>query len=290
MLTLRCPTALLALLALSAADAQSDRSEPVSAAPVAGSVHLLSGAGGANVSLLVGDGRALIVDSKSPAAAEQIAAHARRLSGGDVAYLINGHVHPDHTDGNAFFGERGTVIIAHEQVREILAAGQRGGPPSPEAAWPVLTYPDGGALELDFDGEPVRVFHAPPAHSHDNSIVHFERSNVLHLGDIYGPSRYPVIAGGTIDGFVEACDIALELADASTRIVPGVGSVTDREALRAYRDMLATVRQRVARALAEGQSLEDVIASRPTREFDATYGAPDHRLFLPVIYEQTANR
>jgi glyoxylase-like metal-dependent hydrolase (beta-lactamase superfamily II) len=264
--------------------------QEISVEPVAGRVHLVSGGGGANVSVLAGDGRALIVDSKSPAAAEEIAAQARTLSGGDVAYLINGHVHPDHTDGNVYFGERGAVIVAHAEVREILAAGQRGGPPSPPAALPTLTFPDGGDLTLVFDDEPVRIFHAPPAHSHDNSIVHFMRSNVLHLGDIYGPSRYPVIAGGTIDGFIEGCDMALALADAETRIVPGVGAATGRETLRAYRDMLALVRERVARAIEGGASLEDVIASQPTREFDATYGAPDHRLFLPVIYEQLGAR
>lgn len=264
--------------------------QEVSVDAVAGRVHVVSGGGGANVSVLTGRNRALIVDTKSPASAEAIAARARALSGGEVAYVINGHVHPDHTDGNAFFGERGAVIVAHAEVREILAAGQRGGPPSPPAALPTLTFPDGGDLTLVFDGEPVRVFHAPPAHSHDNSIVHFVDSNVLHLGDIYGPSRYPVIAGGTIDGFIEGCDVALALADADTRIVPGVGAVTGRDALRAYRDMLATVRDRVAQAVADGATLDDVIAAQPTREFDATYGAPDHRLFLPVVYAQLAQR
>lgn len=288
MSTLRFTAALAA--ALCAAGTAYSQGAPVSVQPIAGQVHLLSGGGGANVSVLVGDGRALIVDSKSPAAAEEIAAQARALSGGDVAYLINGHVHPDHTDGNAYFGERGAVIVAHAEVREILAAGQRGGPPSPPAAWPTLTFPDRGELTLIFDGEPVRVFHAPPAHSADNSIVHFTRSNVLHLGDIYGPSRYPVIAGGTIDGFIEGCDMALALANADTRIVPGVGTATGRDALEAYRDMLATVRERVSGAIAAGASLDEVIASQPTREFDATYGAPDHRLFLPVIYEQLGTR
>ena len=145
---------------------------------------------------------------------------------------------------------------------------------------------DRRGLLLHFDAEPVRVLHAPPAHSHDNSIVFFERSNVLHLGDLYGPSRYPVIAGGTIDGFIEAADMALALADANTKIVPGIGAVADRSQLQAYRDMLATVRARVATLIAAGKTLDEVVAAKPTREFDSTWGAPDHRLFLPVIYAQ----
>ena len=286
-----CAALFLWFSAAAALHAQSDgRPEIVEQEPVAGQVHMLSGGGGANVSVLVGNGRALLVDSKGPAVTDQIVAIVEALSGGNVAYLINGHVHPDHTDGNANFGERGAIIVAHVQVREILAAGQRGGPPAPRAAWPVLTFPDGGGLTLHFDGEPVHISHAPPAHSHDNSIVYFERSNVLHLGDLYSPSRYPVIAGGTIDGFIAAADIALELADDDTRIVPGIGAVGDRQALSAYRDMLITVRDRVAQAIAEGASLESAIASQPTRGYDAVWGAPDHRLFLPVIYEQLSGR
>lgn len=267
-----------------------DAPAAVSVEPVAGRVHMLSGGGGANISLLVGDGRALIVDSKGPAVADQIVSIAAELSGGEIAFLINGHVHPDHTDGNALMGERGVTIIAHEEVRKVLAAGQRGGPPSPESAWPVVTFGDGDGLRLFFDGEPVRILHAPPAHSLGNSIVFYEQSNVMHLGDLYGPSRYPVIAGGTIDGFIAAADLALGLADTDTKIVPGVGAVADRDQLEAYRNMLVTVRERVAAEIAAGKSLDEVIASRPTRGFDATWGAPDHRLFLPVIYEQLSAR
>jgi glyoxylase-like metal-dependent hydrolase (beta-lactamase superfamily II) len=283
--------AALSFVLASAALAQSnDPPDRVISTLVAGQVHMLSGGGGANISVLVGRGRALLVDSKGPAVTAQIVAIVNGLSGGEVEYLVNGHVHPDHTDGNANFAERGATIIAHAQVREILAAGQRGGPPAPRAAWPVLTFPDGGGVSVYFDGEPVHITHAPPAHSHDNSIVFFERSNVLHLGDLYSTSRYPVIAGGTIDGFVAAADIALALADRNTKIVPGIGAVSDRQGLSVYRDMLATVRERVAQGIADGKSLDEVTASQPTRGFDQTWDAPDHPLFLPVIYTQLSAR
>lgn len=287
----RLPLVAGALLSAPLLLAQNGDAPPVvDAEHVAGQVHMLSGGGGANISLLVGDGRAFMVDSKGPTVSEQIVAIARELSGGDIEFLVNGHVHPDHTDGNALMGERGVTIIAHREVRDVLAAGQRGGPPSPASALPVLTYGNGGSMRLYFDGEPVRILHAPPAHSLGNSIVFYERSNVLHLGDLYGPSRYPVIAGGTIDGFIEAADMALGMADSNTKIVPGVGAVADREQLQAYRDMLATVRERVAAEVARGKSLDEVLASRPTRGFDDTWGSPDHRLFLPVIYEQLSGR
>ena len=113
---------------------------------------------------------------------------------------------------------------------------------------------------------------------------------MLHLGDLFSPSRYPVIAGGTFDGFIEAADTALARTNAETKIVPGVGAVADRSQLLAYRDMLAAVRQRVADLVADGKTLVEVVEAQPTREFDATWGAPDHRLFLPVVYAQLSDQ
>lgn len=263
---------------------------PVRAERVAGNVYVLTGGGGANSSLLVGDEGALLVDSKAPGATEQISKIVADLGSAPLKFLINGHVHPDHTDGNANFGKLGVTIVAHREVRDVLAAGQRGGPPAPPDALPVLTFGDGGGVTLHLNGETIRVFHAPPAHSHDNSIVHYVNANVLHLGDLYGPSRYQLIAGGTFQGFIDAADIALRLADENTRIIPGVGAVGGRADLIAYRTMLVTVRDRVARLVAEGKTLEQVVAARPTAEFDAIWGSPDHALFLPVIYAELAEK
>ena len=172
----------------------------------------------------------------------------------------------------------------------MLAAGQRGGPPAPPAALPAVTFPDGGGVTLFVAGERVEVLHAPPAHARDNSIVHYVDSNVLHLGDLYSPSRYQLIAGGTFRGFIEAAELALSLSDDATKIVPGVGAVSSRADLEAYRDMLITVRDRVAALVREGKSLEQVIEAKPTAEFDATWGSPDHMLFLPAIYAELARR
>jgi glyoxylase-like metal-dependent hydrolase (beta-lactamase superfamily II) len=257
---------------------------------VAGRVYVLTGGGGANSSLLATPEGALLVDSKSAAAADQIVVIAQELGSGPIRYLVNGHVHPDHTNGNERFGELGVAIIAHEGVRTVLATGQRGGPPAPPAALPTLTFPDGGAMTLHVGGERVEIRHAPPAHAHDNIIVRYVDSNVLHLGDLYSPSRYQLIVDGTFQGFIDAAEIALQLANDDTKIIPGVGLVTGRAQLAAYRDMLVTVRDRIARLIAEGKTLEDVVAAKPTAEFDATWSGSDNRLFLPVIYAELAGR
>jgi glyoxylase-like metal-dependent hydrolase (beta-lactamase superfamily II) len=258
---------------------------------IAERIYVLSGGGGANSTLLLAPDGSLLVDTKIAAAgAEQIIALVEQLGGGPVRYVVNGHVHPDHTGGNEAFGARGGRIVAHEETRAVLAAGQRGGPPAPPEALPTLTFPDGGAVTLFVGGERIEILHAPPAHAHDNSIVRYVDSNVLHLGDLYSPSRYQLIAGGTFHGFIEAADLALSLSDDTTKIVPGVGAVSTRSDLVAYRAMLVAVRDRVAAMLRDGKSLEQVIAAKPTAEFDATWGSPDHMLFLPAIYAELSGR
>jgi cyclase len=256
--------------------------------PIAGNVYLISGGGGANISLSAGPDGVLLVDGKGPRVTRDIIEIAGSLSDEPIKFLINGHEHPDHTGGNENFGERGVTIVAHRAVREVLAAGQRGGPPAPPAALPVITFPDNGGLSFHFNGERIDVFHVAPAHAPGNSIVHYTGSNVLHVGDLFGPSRYPIIAGGTYNAFIEALNVAVRLSDVETRVVPGSGALSDREGLIAYRDMLIVVRDRVIAALDAGNSLEEFLASRPTREFDAVYGDPSHELFLPVLYEQMA--
>ena len=263
---------------------------PVKAERIADRIYVLTGGGGANSTLLVAPEGSLLVDTKSAAASSEIETLVVELGGGPVRYVVNGHVHPDHTGGNEAFGAHGARIVAHEETRAVLAAGQRGGPPAPPAALPTITFPDGGGVTLFVGGERVEVLHAPPAHTHDNSIVHYVDSNVLHLGDLFGPSRYQLIAGGTFHGFIEGVDLALSLADDATKIVPGVGAVSTRADLVEYRAMLVTVRDRVAALAKQGKSLEEVIAAKPTAEFDAKWGSPDHMLFLPAIYAELAGR
>ena len=261
---------------------------PLQMEQVSGDVWMISGGGYANISVLAGEGRALMVDSKRADLYKEISAMVREISGGDAEYLINGHVHPDHTDGNENFGLAGAKIIAHEEVRRVLLAGQRGGPPAPAAAIPEVLITDGGSLELRFDGEIVRVIHMPPAHSLGNVMVHYVNANVLHMGDLYSPERFPVIAGGTVEGFIEANMTVFNMADGATRYIAGNGEVTRKAQHGTYIGMVTTVRDRVARMIAEGMSEEEVIAARPAEEFEGTYGDPGR--FLPALYRELAGQ
>jgi cyclase len=253
---------------------------------LAGNVWLGSGGGGANISVFAGSDGVMLVDSKNPRVTEEILEFSRSVTDGPLRFLVNGHVHPDHTDGNAGLAEAGAIIIAHQAVRDVLLTGQRGGPPAPAAALPILTFPDGGGVSIDFNGETVEIFHVAPAHAPGNSIVWFPDSNVMHVGDLFSPSRYPVIAGGTFEGFIDAMNIAIRMANVDTVVVPGAGAVSDREGMIEYREMLLVVRDRVIEALDSGLTVEDFVATHPTVEYDPVYGDSSHPLFLPVVYEQ----
>lgn len=260
---------------------------PVEAQEIASGLFLVTGGGGANSSILIGPDGALVVDSKLDLESAQ--AELAVLDGlyqGPLRYLVNTHVHPDHTGGNEAYGERGAVIIARDETRAILAAGQRGGPPAPAAALPTLTY-DEAPLTLHINGETIVIRPMPGAHTTDNSIVQFVNANVFQLGDVFSTGRYPVMAGGTFQGFIDTAEQALALANEESRFIPGNGTIESIAALRAWRDMLVAVRASVAALVASGSTLEEVVTAAPTTAYDATYGSPE-RLLTPLYQELSA--
>lgn len=274
--------ALLPMHSVFAADAP-----PVAAERIAPGLYLVTGGGGANSSILVGPDGALVVDAKLDiASAEAELAVLGGLHDGAVRYLINTHVHPDHTGGNEAFGKAGATIVARDETRAILAAGQRGGPPAPPAALPSITFPN-GQLTLVINGETVVIREVPAAHTTDNSIVHFVNANVFHMGDVFQASRYPLAAGGTYQGFIDAADAVLALANEQSRFIPGNGPLEDIAALRAFRDMLVDVRAKVAALVKEGKTEEEIAAAGLTAAYDATYGDPA-RMVAGMVQELRA--
>jgi cyclase len=274
--------ALLPVHSLLAAEAPP----PVAAEQIAPGLYLVTGGGGANSSILVGADGALVVDSKLDiASAEAELAVLKELHDGELRYLVNTHVHPDHTGGNEAFGKAGATIISRDETRAILAAGQRGGPPAPAAALPTITFP-GGELTLVFNGESVVIREVAPAHTTDNSIVHFVNANVFHMGDVFQASRYPVTAGGTYHGFIEAADAVLALANDQSKFIPGNGPLEDIGALRAFRAMLVDVRGKVAALVKEGKTADEIAAAKPTAAYDATYGDPSR--MIPALVQELA--
>lgn len=279
------------------ATAQDDMSDvTIETHAVAAGVHMLTGRGG-NIGVSTGaDGIVLIDDQYAPLH-ERIVAAVGALQPGPVRFVLNTHWHGDHTGGNEALGRAGALIVAHHAVRmrmgseQFMKAFDRRVPASPPAALPVVTF--GVDTTLHWNGDALHVMHVPRAHTDGDAIVHFQRANVLHLGDTFFAGRYPFIdldSGGSVEGLIQAVEFALGIANEETRIIPGHGPLARRADLAAYRDVLVAGRDRVAAAIAAGKSLEDVVAARPLAEYDEAWGGgfitPEG--FLKILYTSLA--
>ncbi|MEP7344385.1 MAG: MBL fold metallo-hydrolase [Gemmatimonadaceae bacterium] len=253
----------------------------VTAQKLSDRVYVLFGSGG-NIGLSVGDDGAFIVDDQFAPLSEKIKAAVARLSSKPIRFVVNTHWHGDHTGGNEKMGQAGAVIVAHENVRKRMSVEQalrRGGnttnvPASPYAALPVITFTEDVTLHLN--GDSIHVMHVPPAHTDGDALIFYQKANVIHMGDTFFAARYPFIdtsTGGTIDGIIGAADRALALVNDDTRIIPGHGPVVGRKELQQYRDVLTMIRGRILKLVVAGKALPDVVAAKPTAEFDATWGS-----------------
>ena len=214
-----------------------------------------------------------------------------------MRFVLNTHWHLDHTGGNELFGKGGALLFAQDAVRTRLAAGQfmkvfnRQILPAPAVALPAVTFAE--ELSFHWNGDEIRVLHIPHAHTDGDAIAHFRRANALHMGDVFVSGRYPFIdieSGGSLTGTIAGCDTALALVDAKTRIIPGHGPLSGRDDLLRYRDMLVASRDRIAKAIAEGQSVDAVVAARPLADFDASFGGGfvKPEAFVRTAYESLA--
>ncbi|UCE69607.1 MAG: MBL fold metallo-hydrolase [Flavobacteriaceae bacterium] len=244
---------------------------------VADQIYVLFGAGG-NMGLAIGDDAAYLIDDQFAPLSEKIMAAVRKITDKPLKFLVNTHWHGDHTGGNENFGKAGTILVAHEAVRKRLAApSERNGrvrPASPVVALPEITFTDELTLHLDAE-RTMHVMHVNNSHTDGDSYIYFPEDNVIHMGDNFSNGGYPFIdlnSGGDIDGFIKNLSMALFMVDDQTRIIPGHGPVANRETLRAYRDMLETLRKRVRKAKDSGKTLEEILQMDPSREWDEGFG------------------
>jgi cyclase len=244
---------------------------------VADQIYVLFGAGG-NIGLAIGDDAAYLIDDQYAPLSEKIMAAVREITDKPLKFLVNTHWHGDHTGGNENFGTSGTILIAHEAVRKRMGSPyERNGtvrPASPPEALPEITFTDAMTLHLD-ETRTMHVMHVNDSHTDGDSYIYFPQDNVIHMGDNFANGGYPFIdlnSGGDINGFVKNLNMALFIVNEETRIIPGHGPVANREALRAYRDMVETLRSRVQHAIDAGNSLEETLKLGLSMEWDAEFG------------------
>lgn len=245
---------------------------------VAGSVYYLEGRGG-NIGLSIGEDGIVMIDDQYAPLTDKILAAIRSLNDGEIRFLINTHVHGDHTGGNENLGNMGVLILARDEVRVRLAQQ------APEAALPVLTYSD--AITIHLNGEEVYAFPVPPAHTDGDTFIHFKDSDVVHTGDVFRTTAFPVIDtnnGGTLKGTLEALGRLIGVAGPDTKILPGHGVVSSREDVIGFRDMVLDVAAQVEDLLEQNMSYEEVAAADPSASYNAQYGDPDR--FLRALYTE----
>lgn len=231
---------------------------------VAPGVAVLFGAGG-NIGVSYGEDGTILIDDQFAPLTEKIQTAVSTLGAQPVKFLVNTHWHYDHTGGNENLGKAGAVIMAHDNVRVRMAAGQGNQKPSAKVALPVVTYADG--LKLHLNGEEVRVIHMPAAHTDGDSIVHWTKSNVIHMGDLFFlRMSFPFVdasSGGNVRGVIAAADKVLAIADDQTKIIPGHGAVATKADLQQYRNMVSEIAAKIEAGIKVGKTLEQIKADRP---------------------------
>jgi len=265
---------------------------------VAEGLYMLKGAGG-NIGLSVGEDAVFLVDDQYAPLTPKIKAAVAALTDKPIKFLVNTHWHGDHTGGNENLGSGGTLIVAHDNVRRRMTSEQfieffnMKVPPAPKAALPVVTFAE--AVTFHINGEEIHAFHVPPAHTDGDAVVHYRKANALHTGDLFFNGLYPFIdvaSGGGIEGMIAAADKLLALAKDDTRIIPGHGPLAAKADLKAFRDMLAAVRDKVRPLVDAGKTLEETVAAKPTAAHDAKWGGgflkPEQ--FAGIVYKDLVRK
>lgn len=273
---------LIALAALTAAApiaAQQDFSKvEIRTEQVVPGVHVLFGAGG-NIGVSTGPDGTFIIDDQFAPLTPKIQAALAKLSDKPARFVLNTHWHFDHTGGNENFGKAGTLIVAHDNVRvrmssdQFIEAMQMKMPASPAVALPVVTFD--ASTTFHINGDAIRAVHVPNAHTDGDSLVHFTKANVIHMGDTLFSNGYPFVdlsSGGSLEGLLAAHAKALAMGNDSTRYIAGHGPVVSKAELAAYRAMVAEVVAKVRAGIAAKRSVDQIVASKPTAALDVKWG------------------
>jgi cyclase len=262
---------------------------------VAGTVYMLQGAGG-NIGVSVGNDGLLMVDTEFAQIAEKIDAALKQLSPRPPRFVIDTHWHQDHTGGNAYFHEHGAIIVAQENVRRILASGtMRDGikyEPAPKDALPTFTYANRANLYMN--GEQVRLYHVPHAHTDGDTVVYFATSHVLQTGDDFRTDGFPLIDsdnGGSVRGMIAADQMMLATFPADARVIPGHGGLSTMADIKPFLAMLQGCRERMERGIRQGKSLEELKKEKvlaPYQSFNRGLVSMDR--FTEVLYRELTEK
>jgi glyoxylase-like metal-dependent hydrolase (beta-lactamase superfamily II) len=260
------------------------------------------GAGG-RIGVLAGPDGIFMVDAQYLQIGEKVLAAVRRIDQGPIRFLVNTHVHGDHTAGNATFAKLGAVLLAREELREGMArlpANARGNVDTRDPArLPVLTYGMGDPVRLRMNGEIIELIPVRAAHTGGDTMIRFVNADAIMVGDFYRNFGYPFIDvtnGGSLKGALEALELTMKIAGPNTKLIPGHGTFINRTDIIPYRDMILAVQTKVQQLIAQGKTEDEVLAAKVTAPFDAkvpggllpanTGGGTSADRFVRMVYSQ----
>lgn len=265
--------------------------------PVSGGIYMLMGAGG-NIGVSAGEDGVFLVDDQYAPLHPKIIDAVKKINSRPIRFVLNTHWHWDHTGGNELMGKAGVLIVAHDNVRkrmstdQFVAAFNRNNPASPKEALPIVTFND--TVTFHYNNDEIHAFHVEPAHTDGDAIIHFRRANVIHTGDVYTSTNYPFIdlsSNGSVNGFIIAAEHVLKLANPDTKIIPGHGPLSNAKELQRFRDMLVTIRDRISNQIRSGKTVEQIVASKPTAEFDEwRKGTRSPEEFVKTVYQDLSRK
>lgn len=245
---------------------------------VTDNIYMLTGSGG-NIGLLLGGDGVLMIDDQYAPLSQKISDAIKSLAKNNLRFVVNTHVHGDHSGGNENFKKQGATLVAHEQVRVRMMTEQfnkrfnRTTPPRDKDAWPQITFNTN--MNFHVNGEDVDLIHLGKGHTDGDVIVHFKKANVFHAGDAFVRYGYPFIdlsSGGTVNGFIETLDKFLLLLDENSKVIPGHGALATKADVKLLRDQLADIRDQVAAAIKKDTKMEDIAGLGITDKYDEKMG------------------
>ena len=265
---------------------------------VQGQVYMIQRpGGGGNIGAFIGNDCVLLVDSLFAPMTDNLVETIGEVTDGDIRFLVNTHIHIDHVGGNQNLAELGVVIFSHDNTRlkflEDKSHFPRNGgsfaPQQPAEARPMITFND--TMTFHFNDEEISAFLVPPSHTDGDIFVYFPESDVLHLGDVFRTTSYPIIDkfnGGTLRGTIASLDRAISISGPNTKVIPGHGlEIEDRQKLIEFRDMILDIQSNVYTMIRAGMHLQEIMDAKPTATYDAQWeNDPGWTSidFVPVIY------
>ncbi len=241
-------------------------------------IYMLMGSGG-NIGIMTGKEGTLMIDNQFAPLSNKINGAIKTLDPGDIRFVINTHLHGDHSGGNENFKRMGSTIVAHDLVRERMKQGQvtpqmnRTTPPREKDALPIITFSD--RMNFHLNDEDIELIHFDRGHTDGDVIVRFKNANVFHTGDAFVRYRFPFIdqsSGGSFAGYISTLDKVLLLMDDHSKIIPGHGELSTKADIKKFRDQLVDIRDQISIALKKGKKVEEIPSLGITDKYDAELG------------------